>query len=256
MPITADAHAAGALPVPYASALRTSRFVLVMLLAWAALLVVGCAPKRGGDIPYHPAAAAFGEPDSPALSVLETNYRISPLDKLKINVFQVEELSGEYDVDLTGHVSMPLVGSVRAVDLSVEQLDDSLTRKLGEKYLNSPDVSVSILKSSTRQVTVDGSVREPGMFPVNGRLTLIQAIAMAKGTDEFANPRRVAVFRQIEGQRTAAAFDLTDIRRGKIEDPRIYAGDIVVVDGSRVKQIQREILQTVPVLAIFNPFSL
>jgi polysaccharide export outer membrane protein len=52
----------------------------------------------------------------------------------------------------------------------------------------------------------------------------------------------------------AAAFDLTDIRRGKAEDPRIYSGDIVVVDGSSVKQAQRDILQTLPILSIFSPF--
>ena len=58
---------------------------------------------------------------------------------------------------------------------------------------------------------------------------------MARGTDENANPRRVAIFRTIEGQRMAAAFDLVSIRRGQMEDPRIYSGDIVVVDGSKIK---------------------
>jgi polysaccharide export outer membrane protein len=92
------------------------------------------------------------------------------------------------------------------------------------------------------------------MFPVNGPMTLIQAIARAKGTDDNANPRRVAIFRQIQGQRMAAAFDLTDIRRGKVEDPRVYSGDIVVVDGSRVKEIQRQVLQSIPLLSLFRPF--
>ncbi|TFI59911.1 polysaccharide export protein [Sphingomonas parva] len=187
--------------------------------------------------------------------MLESDYRIAPLDKLKVSVFQVPDLSGDYEVDLLGNLSMPLIGSVRAVDLTTEQLDRKLTELLGAKYLQSPDINVGVVSSTTRQVTVDGAVRNPGMFPVNGKMTLIQAIALAKGTDEFSNPRRVAVFRQIGGQRMAAAFDLTDIRRGKIEDPRIYSGDIVVVDGSRVKQVQREVLQSLPILGLFNPLN-
>jgi polysaccharide export outer membrane protein len=252
--IFADAHLGGSLPAhPAAASRRPRRLALAALCATA--LLGGCAAgSRGGDIPYHPTAETFGAPDSPALTALEPGYRISPLDKLKINVFQVQDLSGDYEVDLTGNISMPLIGSVRAVDMTPDQLDAKLTQALGEKYLQSPDVSVAVMASSTRMVTVDGSVREPGMFPVNGPMTLIQVIARAKGTDENANPRRIAIFRQIQGQRMAAAFDLTDIRRGKVEDPRIYSGDIVVVDGSRVKQIQRELLQSIPILSIFRPF--
>ena len=249
-----DASQAGALPASTRIASRQP-FLLALLAALVAVLMLGgCAGKRGGNIPYDLTAQEFGAPDSPALAALEENYRISPLDKLKVTVFQVADLSGDYEVDLAGNISMPLIGNVRAVDLTTEQLDQRITAKLGEKYLRNPDVSIGITSSSTRQVTVDGSVRAAGVFPVNGPMTLMQAIARAGGTDENANPRRIAVFRQIQGQRMAAAFDLTDIRRGKAEDPRIYSGDIVVVDGSSVKAAQREILQSLPILSIFRPF--
>jgi polysaccharide export outer membrane protein len=64
----------------------------------------------------------------------------------------------------------------------------------------------------------------------------------------------VAVFRTIDGQREAAAFDLTSIRRGEANDPAIYPGDIVVVDGSKIKEVERQVLASVPLLAIFKPF--
>jgi polysaccharide export outer membrane protein len=102
-------------------------------------------------------------------------------------------------------------------------------------------------------VTVDGAVRDGGAFPVGGPISLVQAIAMAKGTTEDANARRIAVFRTVGGQRQAAAFDLTSIRRGQSPDPAIYPGDIVVVDGSSVKATQKQILQSIPLLAIFGP---
>lgn len=252
MSFTLDAKPAGSLPAPRLAASSALRLFLLIAALAAVALLGGCANKRGGSIPYEP--TGFVAPDAPSQTALDADYRIAPLDTLKISVFQVPDLSGEFEVDLVGNIAMPLVGTVRAVDLTPEQLDQKLTQVLGQKYLQNPDVGVSIIKSSSRQVTVDGSVRGPGMFPVNGPVTLMQVIAMAKGTDENANPRRVAVFRQIQGQRMAAAFDLTDIRRGKAEDPRIYSGDIVVVDGSSVKAAQREILQTIPILSIFRPF--
>ena len=249
-----DAQLTSALPSRNGGISRILKRAGWIGVAAALTLVGGCAGSRGGSIPYHPPESTFGAPDSPALAALETDYRIAPLDKLKVNVFQVEDLSGEFQVDLLGNISLPLVGNIRAVDLTSEQLDDKITAALAEKYMRSPDVSIGILESSSRTVTIDGSVRQPGMFPVTSPLTLIQAIALARGTDENANPRRVAVFRKIEGQRMAAAFDLTDIRRGKVEDPRIYSGDIVVVDGSSVKQIQRELLQALPVVSLFRPY--
>ena len=81
--------------------------------------------------------------------------------------------------------------------------------------------------------------------------TLVQAIAVAKGTDDLANPRRVAIFRTISGKRMAAAFDLTSIRRGKEPDPTVYAGDTIVVDGSGVKAAQRNLIQSLPLASIF-----
>lgn len=224
------------------------------LIGSAALLLAGCAGTRGGSVPYN--VQDFGQPDPPSVFALEEGYKISPLDTLQVNVFQVDDLSADYEVDLTGNISMPLVGNVKAIDLTTQQLQTLLEQRLGEKYLQSPDVSVAIKSSTRNNVTVDGSVRVPGMFPVTGPMTLIQAIAMARGTDDNANPRRVAVFRTIDGERMAAAFDLTSIRRGEDEDPKIYAGDIIVVDGSNVRAIQREILTALPIFSVFRPFGL
>jgi len=232
----------------------SSSITLRVLAAGAvtAVLLGGCADKRGGPIPYSP--ATFGAPDTPKLATLESDYRIAPMDTVSIKVFKMPDLSGDYEVDLTGQVSMPLIGNVPAAELTTAQLDQRVTERLGEKYLENPDVSVSIKRSTARVVTVDGAVRESGSFPVAGPMTLIQAVALAKGPTEEANPRRVAVFRTIQGQRQAAAFDLTSIRRGQAPDPQIYPGDIIVVDGSGIKALQKQLLQNLPIFSIFRPF--
>jgi polysaccharide export outer membrane protein len=227
-----------------------ARRLSALLPVAAALLVAGCADTRGGTIPYDKTLAA---PDETKFQTLESNYKIAPMDKLSIKVFKMDDLSGDYDVDLAGKISLPLIGELQAANLTTAQLDDQLTQKLGAKYLEHPDVSVAIKASTAHVVTVDGAVTEAGAFPVGGPISLIQAIAMARGTTESANSRRVAVFRTIGGQRQAAAFDLTAIRRGQAPDPQIYPGDIVVVDGSSLKATQKQILQSIPLLAIFGP---
>jgi len=211
------------------------------------LMLAGCADSRGGPIPYN--VSSFGTPDAPQLVPLEAGYKIAPMDMVSVKVFKMPDLTGDYEVDLAGHISMPLIGEVSAYDLTTAQLDAALTHKLGEKYLENPDVSVGIKSSTRRNVTVDGAVNHSGSFPLNGPTTLMQAVAAAGGAREDANIRRVAIFRSIGGQRQAAAFDLQDIRRGAAKDPQVYAGDIVVIDGSAIKALQKQIMQNVPLLS-------
>jgi polysaccharide export outer membrane protein len=217
-----------------------------------ALTLASCADSRGGPIPYG--VQNFGTPDPPSVTALGSGYKIAPMDTITIKVFKMPDLSGDYEVDLTGQLSMPLIGNVEANDLTMAQLDDRLTQRLGEKYLQNPDVTVSLKSSTLRSVTIDGAVNRSGSYPVLGPTTLMQAVALAGGTNQDANNRRVAIFRTIEGKRQAAAFDLTSIRRGETQDPQIYPGDIVIVDGSSIKSVQKQILSSLPVVSIFGPF--
>lgn len=224
------------------------RHFAVLLSASASFALAACADTRGGSIPYN---VALGAPDRPKIAALESDYRIEPADKISIKVLKSDELTGDYQVDLTGHIAMPLIGEVAAADLTTTQLDQKITELLSQKYFEHPDVSVGIKESALRTVTVDGAVREGGAFPLAGTMTLIQAVALAKGTTEDANARRVAIFRTIGGQRQAAAFDLTAIRHGEAPDPQVYPGDIIVVDGSGVKAAFKRIIQAIPALGTF-----
>lgn len=218
--------------------------ILVIGLA----MVLAACTTRGGSIPYN--VADFHAPDAPKLATVDSAYKLSPLDTVTVAVFQVPDLSHDYVVDQSGRITMPLVGRVDAVGLSTNQLSDVIAKKLDEKYLRNPNVTVS-LKETSQVVTVDGSVRQAGVFPMTHEITLLQAVALARGTDDLANPHRVAIFRVIDGQRKAAAFDLVSIRRGQAKDPTVYAGDLIIVDGSGIKSAQRQLLQSVPLASIF-----
>jgi polysaccharide export outer membrane protein len=229
-------------------ALRGTHLIMAAVIA-AGLLLAGCT-TRGGPVAYD--VQDFGTPDEPEDVKLE-NYKIEPLDSLRLSVFQVPDLSGDFEVDLKGNIVLPLVGTVKAAGLTQEELQADVQKRL-RKYMKDPVVSLAVKPSVGRSITVDGAVRQPGIFPIKGSLTLIQAIALARGLEQDANPRRVAIFRRIGGKRMAAAFDLTSIRRGQEDDPDIHSGDIIVVDGAKAKAIQRDLLQAIPILGIFRPF--
>jgi polysaccharide export outer membrane protein len=217
------------------------------------ILASGCASSRGGPIPYDP--AGFAAPDVPAAVVSAADYRVATGDTLSVTVFQVEDLSRDYRVDMAGSIGIPLIGDVQAVGKTTQELRAEIAQRLGARYLRNPNVTVAVKESTNNNFTVEGGVRRPGMFPVPGRLTLIQAIAVGGGIDPQAgNPHRVAIFRQVQGQRLAAAFDVASIRRGEMQDPQVYAGDIVVVESNTRRGLFQDILQALPLLAIFRPF--
>lgn len=227
------------------------RMVVCLFVPLILLALAGCSSGRGGAISYD--VQEFGTPDSMTHTALEPDYRIAPLDKLAIQVFQVETLSNTYEVDLTGRIAMPLIGSVQAVDLTADELSELLEARYAERHLVDPEIFVGVAESRGSVLTLEGSVGRPGLYPVLGRVSLLQAIAMGGGVDDMGNPKRVAIFRQIEGQRMAAAFDLTTIRSGEDEDPAVYRGDIIVVDGDRARRSFRDVLQSLPIFNVFSP---
>lgn len=221
------------------------------LLVVAALAVAGCA-GRGGSVPYEP--TGFQAPDIQSQPVANASYPIGALDTVSVAVFGVTSLSGDYKVDSQGKIDYPLLGSVQAQGRTTQELRQQMADALSQKYLQSPNLQVAIKERAEQTITVDGSVRNPGQFIVKGPTTLLQAIAMAKGTTEDANPSRIVVFRTIRGEKMAGAFDLQDIRRAKAEDPVIYGNDIVIVDGSRARQMYRELMGSLPLISILRPF--
>lgn len=222
----------------------------ILLLASACLALGGCAERRS-NIP--PPTAAFNvQPDQ--LFIENTDYRLGPQDLLTVTVYRAPEVSGDFRVDTTGNIMMPLLGEMQVQGLTATELADRLKDRLGNHLYVKPDVSVAIKEAVNQRVTIIGSVNSPGLYGLPGRTTLMQAVALAKGPSGGANIHRVVVFRQIQGQKMAAAFDLRNILEARAEDPLVYASDIIVVDGSQTRQTLHDVLTTIPILALFRPF--
>jgi polysaccharide export outer membrane protein len=176
------------------------------------------------------------------------------MDKVRVNVFQQEALSGEFEVDQSGQITLPLVGSFAAQGDTAPELAQKIRERLTEQYMHRPNVQVAITATTDRSITLDGAVNTPGAYPIVGSTTLMQAVALGRGLTDDANPSRVVVFRTVEGQRMAAAFDLQAIRKAEAKDPVIYGNDIIIVDGSRARQMFRDVLSATRLLGVFSPF--
>jgi polysaccharide export outer membrane protein len=224
-----------------------------LVLLAAAFAASGCASRSANsNLAVNP--ASFPGPDTELVSATPAQQRIGPSDKLRITVFQVPDMSAEYTVDASGKIEFPLIGSIVAQGLLPTELGEQIAQRLGQRYLRSPSVTVTMLEAAQQTITVDGAVNQPGVVAIRGATTLMRAVALARGTSQDANTERVVVFRTINGQRMAAAFNLRAIRRAEVEDPAIYGNDIVVVDGSRTRTLWRDVLGAIPILGIFAPY--
>jgi polysaccharide export outer membrane protein len=203
-------------------------------LAAAAFLALVASPVLA-------ATSALPPPDAVArVTPGATDYRIGPADSLDINVSQLPELTKVVEVGPGGKILLPLIGQVQASGRTPVELSDDIAAALKKKYMKDPIVVVSVKEAQGDKITVDGAVTKPGVYPLAGPTTLLQAVALASGPDpKLANPKRVAIFRTIGGQRRTAFYDLTQIRTGRSEDPAIYGNDIVVVDTSGAKSFMQ-----------------
>ena len=225
------------------------RFFLLLL---AAASLAGCATR--GPAAFSSAGTIDPEQFMAASAGADASgYRIGPSDKLALTVFQVEDLSfKEIHVDASGKLQLPLIGSIQAAGLTPAELSADIERRLGERYLRNPRVSVSVSEAASQKITVDGAVTKPGVFEMRGRTTLLQAVAMAQGGTRIADLRKVAVFRSTDGGPMVAVFDLSAIRRGEMADPVMLGDDVVVVDTSRLSARYRDIIEILPALSVFN----
>jgi polysaccharide biosynthesis/export protein len=223
-----------------------------------AALLAGCAygPDGGrvGETGQVQVVAADSLP-TPTIgdSLQQTRaYTIGPQDVLVIDIFGVEEMTGrEFAVDAAGRISLPLAGSVEAAGKTPEQLAAAITEGLRKNYMRDPRVAVNVKEAVSQLVTVDGQVLQPGLYPVLGNMTLMDAVASAKGLGEFAKQDDVVVLRTVNGQRYAGVYNIAAIRRGNYPDPAIYANDVVVVGDSAALRRMKDLITVLP--AITSP---
>jgi polysaccharide export outer membrane protein len=139
-----------------------------------------------------------GTPSNP--SEVSSQYRLGAQDRVQIDVFGTEDFDGTFRVEESGEISLPLVGSIEAADLTARELEAALAERLRATYMKNPHVTVQVVDVASQGVSVIGSVRQPGVYQIVGKSTLLEVLAMAEGLTEEAG-NSVFVVRPAAGGR-------------------------------------------------------
>ena len=224
-------------PVTAAEAAAASRSVEVLNSS------PSYAPAQYGGVPQPRVSKAAYQP-------IAASAVISVQDKLDVNVFKVPDLSAKsLVVEPNGAISLPLIGSVTVAGLPISRAEQKITQKL-KQYMQDPKVSITRTDQAVlNRVTVEGEVKTPGVYPIKGSLSFLQAIAMAQGLSEVANSRTVLFYR--DGARHVINLDL--VRTGQIADPVLRGDDRIVVLKDRAKVREKKIIDYLP--AVTAPIS-
>lgn len=204
-------------------------------------------PNPGLVVVEH--SSTLPPPNRNDLTAADRPALIGPLDTIQVDVFNVPELSREMQVDASGGISMPLIGMIDARGKTAGELSQDIETSLRGRYVRNPQVTINIKSSVSQVVTVDGQVVEPGLYPVTNQMTLMRAVASAKGLSEYARAEEVVILRTVKGQRMAALYSIAAIRRGAYDDPAIYANDVIVVGDSPQRRLFRDVVSLAPLLA-------
>ena len=171
-------------------------------------------------------AAVFALPslaqaqDAPPLrgAAVEDSYQLGTGDKVRVSVYGEDDLSGEFQVDGNGRISLPLIGEIDAAGGTAPQLEQEIARKLSDGYLQSPRVAVEI--TTYRPFYVIGEVNKPGEYAYVNGMSALNAVALAGGYTEHSNESTIYIRRNGRTKEEEVPAD---------QMTRIFPGDVVRV---------------------------
>jgi polysaccharide export outer membrane protein len=246
----------------FASALKEA-----MMLAAGVIALAGCngVPGDGHDLPSQRAAQhEIGAENNATLARVASEhlaastpgnpgYLVGPQDVLDVTVFQAPDLTKTVQVAEDGAINLPLLGQVPAAGKTPSRLEKEIQGRLNARYMKSAQVTVFVREYNSQRVTVEGAVKNPGVFPLRGNDTLIQIIARSGGLDRDKASSDLVIFRTADGERTATRYDISAIHSGSERDPRVLPGDVIVVGDSTVKAGLNLFLRVLPVAGYAMP---
>jgi len=168
---------------------------------------------------------------SDAVAANDTSYKIGPQDVLRIDVWKEPEVSrAGLPVRPDGKVSLPLLNDVQAAGLSPLELSNVISEGL-KKFMNNPQVTVTVLDINSKRVYVTGEVRRPGAFAMLPHMTVLQALTNSGGFTQFARIKGIYVLLNEGGKQVKYPFNYKDVIKGNHPEQNIemQPGDLIVV---------------------------
>ncbi len=179
------------------TAMTVLRSFTILLFSALALMLAACGTSG------QTAGARAAEPD--AQTQMTSAYKLGSSDRLRVTVFGHPDLSGEFEVDGTGSISLPLIGQQKAEGLATSELEKTIATTLSNGYILDPRVSVEVI--NYRPFYILGEVGQPGEYPYTNGLTVQNAVAAAGGFSYRAN-KKVVFIKSMDSDREIA-YDLT-----------------------------------------------
>lgn len=187
----------------------------------------------GAEMPDDPDDAT----DARALQEYPSDYHVSPMDVLRIDVYGEPDISRAYHVSEAGTINHPFLGALLLQGLTLSQAQERITQLLARDYLVDPKVAVTVESSVARRIIIFGEVGNPGTYtiPPNQPMSLLHAVSLAGGFSELAARSRVLIVRNDHGTERVIKIDVTDLLAGKQGslDVPLKPGDVITVPQSR-----------------------
>ncbi len=194
----------------------SSRVLLISTVVLLALGACACS-KRGVQATEVPPPAT-------------DDTTLGPGDVFSVRVYGEEAMSGSHQVAPDGTINFPLLGAVQVKGLEPTAVADKIQNELRERDLmRNPHVSVYVEAYVSKRVSVMGAVANPGTFPLEPGMTVVQAISMAGGFSSLANRDGTVVTRRVGEEIVRYRVPVARVTKGQAEDIEVAAGDIIFV---------------------------
>jgi polysaccharide biosynthesis/export protein len=199
----------------------------------ACLMGSGTQARRENRTPQErkeEAPGAKGQAAVPQITPEDAPYKIGPQDVLKIDVWKEDQLTRTVPVRPDGKITLPLLNDVQAAGLTPMELAGIISDQL-KKYINNPQVTVSVTEINSRRVYVTGEVLKAGAYSLLPHMTVLQALSSSGGFTQFARVKNIYVLRSENGKQIKVPFNYKEAVSGKKPEQNIelLPGDVIVV---------------------------
>jgi polysaccharide export outer membrane protein len=202
--------------------------IVPYLVVAAAAAICAFAPRTATAGPRPPASSESDKKPAPQGPAGVEEFRMSPGDKLRIEIYKDPQLSQSVQVRPDGKVTLPLIGDIEASGRTPIELRDVIARSLKE-YITNPTVTVIVVEATAATAYVMGEVNHPGAITLQAPLTVLQALALAGGLKDFADAKNIRILRKGPTGVQMITFNYKEAVKSARAPVYLRPGDTVVV---------------------------
>ncbi|MBD0323944.1 MAG: polysaccharide biosynthesis/export family protein [Aldersonia sp.] len=186
------------------------------------------APRPTGTTGTTPTGTPSATGTRAADTVISPDYRLGTGDKLRVDIYKDPNLSQSLQIRPDGKITLPLVGDVVALGRTPTELRDAISQSL-KQYITEPVVTVIVVETVPQNIYVMGEVNSPGPQPLNGQISVLQALATAGGFRDFAKTKDIRILRKTPKGTETIRFNYNEASKGRGPTMYVQPGDTIIV---------------------------